>query len=188
MLLYRVFPYLPAASAGQPGHPLYEHRPQRGGRIDHPDYYVWHLSPQPQAAVGETFGDLGTWDDSMFEFPQVPGSRRSLGVYRVTDDLRILDLDDPAELTRLGLRPSQIVTRNLPVTQAWGHRLWDERDPHDSSQRRWQAAQWWSYHRPSWEVIASWERPAFQSVDRLDLNHNAVRDAADALTRRLPTL
>ncbi|SIA24350.1 hypothetical protein [Mycobacteroides abscessus] len=36
MLVCRVFPYLAAAKKGAPGHPLYEHHPQRGGRIDHP--------------------------------------------------------------------------------------------------------------------------------------------------------
>lgn len=36
MLVYRVFPYLAAAKKGAPGHPLYEHHPRRGGRIDHP--------------------------------------------------------------------------------------------------------------------------------------------------------
>jgi RES domain len=186
VLLYRVFPYLPTASPGEPGHPLYEHRPQRGGRIDHPDYFVWYLSPHAAAAIGETFGNLGVWDGSMFPFPLIAGSRRALGTYRLPDDLRLLDLDDPAALVERSLRPTQIVTRNLAVTQAWGHRLWDERDPHDASQHRWQAVKWWSYHRPVWSVMASWERPELQQVEDLDLNHPAVRDAAAALSRVLP--
>ena len=185
MLVHRVFPCLPSASAGEPGHPLYEHHPQRGGRIDHPDYYVWYTSPQPEAAIGETFGNLGTWDASMFDVPFIPGARRALGIYRLPDDLRILDLDDPAQLLRLGLRPSQVVARNLAVTQAWGHRIWSERDPHQPSSRRWQAVQWWSYHRPVWTVLASWERPALVEVEPLDLSHRAVREAAEALIRPL---
>ena len=185
MLAYRVFPYLPTAAAGQPGHPRYEHRPQREGRIDHPDYYVWYVCRQPEAAAGEVFGDLAGWDDSMFDFPLLPGSRRALGVYRLPDTLRVLDLDDPAELLERSLRPTQIVTRNLSVTQAWGSRIWNERDPHDSTRRRWQAVQWWSYHRPFWDVLGSWEQPALDHVEDLDLDHAAVRDAAAALVRPL---
>lgn len=185
MLVYRVFPYLRTAQPGEPGHPLYQHRPQRGGRIDHPDYHVWYLSRQPEAAVGETFGNLATWDSSMFGFPLLPGARRSLGIYRLPDDLRVLDLDDPRMLVELGLRPTQVVTRNLAVTQAWGHRIWSQRDPHDPSSGRWQAIAWWSYHRPTWEVLGSWVVPEFDHVEDLELDHVAVRDAATALTRSL---
>lgn len=183
MLVYRVFPYLPAARPGEPGHPLYQHRPQRGGRIDHPDYHVWYLSRQPEAAVGETFGNLAVWDRSMFSFPLLPGSQRALGVFRLPDDLRLLDLDDPRVLVELGLRPTQIVTRNLAVTQQWGHRIWSQRDPHDPSLRRWQAITWWSYHRPTWEVLGCWLTPEFDHVEEIDLGHVAVREAAAALHR-----
>jgi hypothetical protein len=58
-------------------------------------------------------------------------------VYRLPETLRVLDLDDSAELLERSLRPTQIVTRNLSVTQAWGSRIWNERDPHDSTRRRW---------------------------------------------------
>ncbi|MDG3017236.1 RES domain-containing protein [Speluncibacter jeojiensis] len=184
MLVYRVFPYLPDAAPGEPGHPLYEHRPQRGGRIDHPDYYVWYLSRLAEAACGETFGNLARWEESMFEFPMLPGARRALGVFELPDDLRILDLDDPAQLVRLGLRPTQIVTRNLAVTGAWGHRMWSETDPHAPG-RSWQAVSWWSYHRPQWSVLASWSRPEMVRVEPLSLDHPAVIDSAKALYRTM---
>src|SRR4051794_15076519 len=112
---------------------MHEHKPQRGGRVDHPDYYVWYLGRQPEAAVGETFGNLSVWDESMFEVPFLPGARRALGVFRLPDDLRLRDLDDPRVLVELGLRPTQVVTRNLAVTQTWGHALWADPDPHDVS-------------------------------------------------------
>jgi hypothetical protein len=91
---------------------------------------VWYLSRLAEAASGETFGNLSRWDPSMLQFPQIPGSRRAMGVYQLPDDVRVLDLDDPAQLVRLGLRPTQIVVRNLAVTQAWGHRIWSETDSH----------------------------------------------------------
>ena len=165
---------------------MYEHRPQRGGRIDSPDYYVWYLGRAPEAAVGEAFGNLQTWDASMFDVPYVPGARRALGVFQLPDDLRVLDLDNPAELLERGLRPTQMVVRNLAVTQRWGSDIWDERDPHDGSTRRWQAVQWWSYHHPSWAVLASWTRPELVRVEPLDLTSPAVSDAAQALCRVVP--
>lgn len=186
MLAYRVFPYLATARPGEPGHPLYEHRPQRGGRVDHPDYHVWYLGRRPEGAVGEAFGDLATWEASMFETPYLPGGRRALGVFGLPDDLRLRDLDDPRALVDLGLRPTQVVTRNLAVTQAWGHRIWDERDPHASRRHRWQAVQWWSYHHPPWEVLASWQRPDLVRVEPLSLTHDAVVEAARQLHRILP--
>lgn len=183
MLAYRIFPYLARATPGEPGHPLYEHRPQRGGRIDHPDYFVWYLGRSPEVAVGETFGDLAEWDPSMFEVPFLPGARRALGHFHLPDELRLLDLDDPVVLAERGLRPTHVVVRNLAVTQAWGHAIWAERDPHEPATRRWQAVQWWSYHHPSWPVVASWVRPEVIRVEELTLDHPAVVEAARTLNR-----
>ncbi len=186
VLLYRIFPYLPTATVGQPGNPLYEHRPQRGGRVDHPDYYVWYLARQAEAAVGEVFGNLASWHESMFDFPALPAARRALGIYRLPDELRVLDLDEPRELVERSLRPTHVVARNLSATQAWGHCAWDERSRHDPDDRRWEAISWWSYHRPAWTVVASWRRPDVDDVQPLDLHHPAVRDAAASLYRPLP--
>lgn len=185
VLTYRVFPYLPTAGSGQPGHPLYEHRPQLGGRVDHPDYYVWYLARHPEAAVGETFGNLAAWDPSVFDVPFMPGAQRALGVYVLPDDLRLLDLDDARVLLDRSLRPTQVVIRNLAVTQQWGHAIWAEPDPHDEVRRRWQAVQWWSYHHPSWPILASWDRPRLDHVEPLTLTHPAVTEAARALLRPL---
>ena len=104
----------------------------------------------------------------------------------VFDDLRVLDLDDPAALVERPLRPTQVVAR-LAVTQAWGHRAWSERDPHEPARRRWDALSWWSFHRPSWTVPASWVEPEPVRVEELVLDHPAVRDAARAPGRVLPS-
>ena len=186
MLLYRVFPFVATAGEGEPGHPLYEHHPQRGGRMDHPDYYVWYLAGQMSAAVGEVFGNLPVWEPTMLLFPALLDCSRALGVYYVPDDLRILDLDDPAELLARSLRPTQIVARNLAVTQAWAHRIWQEPDLADPRGRRWDAVKWWSFHRPHWDVIGSWVQPMIEAVEPLSMDHPAVRDAAETLSRVVP--
>jgi RES domain len=180
---YRVFPYSRAAtSPEEPGHPLYEPKPQEYGRIDHPDYYVWYLAREPDAAVGEVFGNFSEWHESIF---RSRGRPMALATYTLPDDLRLLDLDEPHELASRDLRPTRIISRNRPVSQEWGHRIWSEQSPHKG--RQWQAVQWWSYYQPTWRVVASWERPEFQHSDLLNLDHFAVKAAATALRRPLKT-
>jgi hypothetical protein len=85
-------------------------------------------------------------------------------------------------LVELGLRPTQIVTRNLAVTSEWAHRIWSQSSP-AIDDRKWQAVQWWSFHRPTWTVVASWERPKLVELERLNLDHPAVVAAAKSLNR-----
>lgn len=75
------------------------HRPQGRGRWDNPSLYtVRYLALDPAAAVAEAFGNLGLrwWTPAMFRFPALQGATRSLGVYRLDDGIRLLDLDHPA--------------------------------------------------------------------------------------------
>ncbi len=118
----------------------------------------------------------------MFEFPLI-GARRALATLSLPDSLRVLDLDDPHQLMRLGLRPTDVVRRNLAVTQTWGHRIWAKRD--SDHKRRWDAVQWWSYFRPSWTVLASWMRPTLCEVTPLSIETPALQDAAVSLNRKI---
>lgn len=188
MLVYRVFPYLDTARAGEPGHPLYLHRPQGHGRLDNPAHYdTWYFATTPEAAVGETFADLSRWSAGMFAFPKVPGARRALGTFEVDDGTPVLDLDDARALYERRLRPTQVIARNRAVTQSWALAVYDERD--DRGQRRWAGIRWWSFQRPHWTVIALWyargEAPAHDvvGVEGLALAHVAVRDAARSLSK-----
>ena len=175
MLLYRVCPYLPSASTGQPGHPLYVHPAQVAGRFDNPSHYLaWYMAAEAVSSVGESFAHLSEWTDEMFEFPHIPGSRKALGIY----DLPYVDLDDPQRLVDLGVRPSEVVERNQPYTQALALRIYME--------AKYKGIRWSSFHRPQWRVYCLWEiDPNIVQVDDLTVAHIAVESAARTLARRI---
>lgn len=183
MLVYRVFTYDPMAPPGVAGHPLHVY-PQGKGRLDNPGHYrVWYFAIEAPGAIGETFGDHDEWTDDMFLEPRLPTGRRALGVYRIDDGLSLLDLDDAQHLLERGLRPTQVVERNIGNTQQWALRIYQERN--DRGDPTWCGVRWWSYHRPQWRIIGYWgpDEPELVDVQGLDLAHPAVRDAAAALTR-----
>jgi hypothetical protein len=188
MLAYRIFPYDPNALRLAPGSYDYLHRPQGRGRLDNPNEYdVWYLATTPEAAVGEVFGDLSEWSNSMFLFPALPGAIRALGIFHVDDNINLLDLDDAQNLADRGLRPTQVIERRRSVTQSWALRIFRESD--NLGRRKWQGVRWWSYQRPNWTVIGLWTTVAApppysqKTVEYLDCTHPAVLDASSALGR-----
>jgi len=177
VLVYRVFPHVAAAHPGQPGHPLYLNPHQGKGRFDNPSRYLaWYMAAESTSAVAESFADITKWSEAMFAFPLIAGARRALGTFELPDDLPYVDLDDPQRLVELGVRPSQVVERNLPYTQALAARIYDE--------HRYNGIRWWSFHRPQWRVWGLWEiSPDVAEVEELTIDHPAVRDAARALAK-----
>lgn len=182
MILYRVFPHLDTAKPGESGSGTYLHRPQGGNRLDNPnDYDAWYFGLTPEAAVGEVFGDLGQWRDSMLQLPSLKGSRKVLGIYEVDDTIAVLDMDDAKVLLDRHLRPTQVVARNYAVTQGWGLDIFNE--------GRWTGVRWWSFQRPHWTVFCLWEPvggpcPArYVDHEDLDLSHRSIVDAARSLER-----
>lgn len=180
MLLHRVFVHLPsAARASDNGHPLFVWPYQGHGRVDDPDgdYPVLYAAGDPAGAVAETFGDFARWVPEMFDGPgTLPGSRLALATVD-TGDTELLDLDDAAVLLDLGLRPSEVVTRDRTVTQRWARQI------HGTG--RWAGVGWWSYRDPRWHSYGVWarERLTVAGVEPLDLGHPAVAAAADILNR-----
>lgn len=178
MQLFRVFPWLTSARAGEPGHPLYAPPHQRGGRADNPDHYrTLYLSSAAAGAVAEAFGTYRWWTEEMFLRPDLPGSAYAVATYGIPDAAPICDLDDASALARLGLRPSEVVTRDIGKTQRWALRVHQE--------RRWIGVRWWSYYDARWHSYALWDRSALSlaEVERLHLDHPAVVEASDVLRR-----
>jgi hypothetical protein len=178
--LYRVFPYIDDAEPGEPGHPLYVHPDQGKSRWDNPHLYLaMYVASSPAGAIGESFASRSHWETGMLPFPLVPGSVRSLGVYRFDEETHpLLDLDDPAELSRRGLRPTDVVKRNRPRTQDIAATIFHE--------GRWAGLSWWSMHRPQWTLHVLW------NLDGLDVHgvetipgHVGLIEAAELLGKEL---
>jgi hypothetical protein len=178
--LYRVFPYLAAAAKGEPGAALYV-PPQGGGRIDNPGIYsVLYLSDAAAGAIAEAFGRFPEWTSAMLEgSPSLPGSARAIARYRLPDDAPICDLDDAEQLLDLGLRPSDVVTRDYARSRAWARRIYE--------QGQWSGVRWWSYYDGRWSSFGLWDikRLTVDEVSVLRLDHPALLEASRAIVRRV---
>lgn len=192
MIVYRVFAYDTHAAHAESGHPDHLFHPQGQGRVDNPALYdVWYFATAPEAAIGEVRGDIPIWSDDIFRTPFLPSGRLALGTFRLPDDLPILDLDDARSLLDRGLRPTQVIARNRPTTQAWAAQIFAEQN--SGGTRRWAGIRWWSYQRPHWTVLALWVPHGdpvwhtFLEATPLHVTDAPVQDAAASLGRPIET-
>ena len=178
--LYRVFPYLATAAADEPGGALYR-PPQGGGRLDNPSAYsLLYLSDAESGAIAEAFGRFPEWTAGMLgESPSLPGSVRAIARYRLPAESRVCNLDDPQRLLALGLRPSDVVSRDYAHTRAWALRLY--------RQGAWIGIRWWSYYDPRWASFGLWKTGSLKVTDvtRLSLSHPALLEAGNTIARRV---
>ncbi|MGA3078908.1 MAG: RES family NAD+ phosphorylase [Bryobacteraceae bacterium] len=178
--VYRVFPYLAASPADEPGGALYV-PPQGGGRIDNPaTYSVLYLSDSAAGAVAEAFGRFQEWTPAILEgSPSLPGSARAIARYRLVDDAPICTLDDAEQLLVLGLRPSDVVRRDYTRSRAWALRIY--------ARRQWSGVRWWSYYDPSWSTYGLWdiEDLTLEEVRLLTLDDAALLEASRSIVRRV---
>lgn len=178
--LYRVFPFLSSARPEEPGGGFYI-PPQGGGRLDNPDLYsVFYASSAEAGAVAEAFGRFPEWTAVVLAgSPALAGSLRAIASYHLSETARICDLDDPAQLSLLGLRPSDVVSRDYTRTREWARRIY--------LQHSWEGVQWWSYYDPRWTSFGIWDlgRLSLENIRPLSLNDSAVRDAARIISRHI---
>lgn len=125
----------------------------------------------------------------MFDVPYLANGRRALAVFRVPDDIRLLDLDNPDELSKRGVKPSQVVMRNLSFTQPLAMSVFNEKRS-DGSQR-YSGITWWSFHRPQWTNTMLWETATNRvplellRVEKLEFTSEAIREAAAILNQEM---
>jgi len=178
--LFRVFPYVSTVDDHEPGGALYLPR-QGGGRIDNPsDYSALYASDAAAGAIAEAFGRFPEWRSSILVgSPALPGSERALARYRLAEKERICNLDDPKQLLSLGLRPSDVVSREYERTRAWAKRIY--------KQHHWAGICWWSYYNPAWFSFGLWEIKGLvlEDVKALRLDDPALLEASRAIVRRV---
>jgi hypothetical protein len=179
-ILYRVLPFLANARPDEPGGALYVPR-QGGGRLDNPELYsVLYLSDAASGAIAEAFGRFPEWTPAVLAgSPSLPGSTRAIARYRLADEAPLCDLDDPEQLKRLRLRPSEVVSRDYSRTRAWAGRIYE--------QRQWIGARWWSYYDPRWASVGLWDidRLEVEEVRSLRLDDPALVEASRTIVRRI---
>jgi hypothetical protein len=183
-MLYRVFPMLPGAAPTQDGGPLYVDRSLQGsGRHDNPNVFaVLYASRQPESAVAERvkwFQGRTLTDDHL---RRADGRSYALAALDDRGLDGVVDLDDPRELLRLGVRPSQIATHARSVTQGIAMTIFEEGRA---------GLGWWSTIEASWPNVTLFVE---RSIDRLvvagepeplSVHHTMVVAAAEFLDVRL---
>jgi hypothetical protein len=178
--LYRVFPFAADAAPEQAGGAFYV-PPQSAGRIDNPDLFsVLYLSDAAAGAIAEAFGRFPEWTPAILAgSPALPGSVRAIARYHLPDSVQLCDLDDPGQLLRLGLRPSEVVSRDYARTRAWARGIY--------GQQSWAGIRWWSYYEPRWASLGLWElsQLRLEEVRSLRLDDAALLEAARTILRRV---
>lgn len=181
MHLYRVHPWIPGTEPHEPYGAMYIPPGQGAGRWDNPDLYsLRYFSTTPEGAVAETFGALAAWSADMLSVPIAPDAVRALSTYELADDVRLADLDDPAELVSLGVRRvTEVVQRDKRRTQRLAAKI------HESG--AWDGISWWSYYHPSITLVAMWREDGIAATETAPLNVSGpdIAEAARLLVREV---
>ena len=154
MILYRCFAYNRRAKPTEPDGPLWFPREYQGeGRHDNPDAYgCLYLSEREASGVVE---QLARFRGQALQ-PELLRRRRlplAIAAIELRDEAELLDLDDPRELARNRLRPSQIATRAREVTQPQALALFRKHE-------RVTGLRWWSLFESLWVNVTVFDRAA----------------------------
>lgn len=176
MIVYRIFPYDSRAAVDETGGPLFIPA-GGGGRVDNPNLYrTLYVSSHAEGAVAEVFGRFPEWDDAMFV--HASGLSYALAAYELANETKVFSLDDAEHLIRLGLKPSDVVRRDLRRSQRWGREIFEMRE--------WAGVSWWSFYGPQWQSIALWDLSCIRLAGEpavLTVATEAVRTAAGSIVR-----
>ncbi len=153
MRLWRVLPWDPSASAGEPGDALWVPQAFQGtGRHDAPDRYgCLYLAEAAVSAVAEMLAPFRGTGDLRPELLVRSGRQLALAELELDAHAVLIDLDDPAILAAETLRPSIVATGHRETTQAYAVRQF-ERHPDAAGLR------WWSTLEASWILVTLFDR------------------------------
>jgi hypothetical protein len=175
LALYRVFPWDADAAPGEPFSPEFIPSQQGSGRFDLPDEPVLYLGETAEHPVAEV---LQSFRGRIFQ----PGMLRrfghplalvEIGVHDEVAEL-LVNLDDPAQLMRFGLRPSDVVSDDRRRTTAIASTV------HQSGAT---GLRWWSKLSGDWHAVVLFlgrvpvSRLALGVPEPLSAAHLAVQHA-----------
>lgn len=175
---WRVFPWDPAAKAGEPFSPRYVFPHQGSGRFDLPGKPVLYLAETAVHAVAEK---LQRFRGQKIDRNDLKEAGRPLALVECTVALEhIADLCSPATLVQHGIAPDAVASRHVATTQAIAKLVYDE---------GYKGLRWWSALSGDWHTIVLFlDRTtdlAYRTPEQLTLGHHAVKDACLALGVRL---
>lgn len=187
-VLWRVFPWDPAAAEGEPFSATFVPGGQGRGRFDLPDRSagVMYLAEAPEHAAAELLQRFRNQPSPLDAADLLVAGRR-LALVRVTvapDTAgRIADLCDPRLLARHDVRPDDTAAR----TRATSQRIAALMHGNDHAGLR-----WWSAFFGEWHSVVLFrdrlgaDALAYGAPDPLHLGHPAVTEAARTLDIPLP--
>lgn len=177
-MLYRVFRAIPGAAPAERGGPLYVPRDRQGaGRHDEPGRYgAWYAARTPDAAIAEVIQAFRGRDLVDADLALVGGAHQSLAIVDDAALGELLDLDDPAQLTDRGWRPSRVASRDRSVTQPMAVRAYTDGAL---------GLSWWSTLDAAWTNVTLFAERTLAAggltvvaTERLSTRHPAVQSAA----------
>ena len=179
-MLYRLFPWDPAVDASSLGGALFNPRAQQGsGRHDNPHLYgALYTARVEVSAVAEWLAGFRGQRLTAIDFRR--GDGRRWAIVGLDDPAlgRVVDLDDPLELTKRRLRPSKVATRTRSTTQKVAETLFAEGIP---------GFGWWSTFEASWPNVTLFAERALDALKVADgpreigIDDSVVRAAAAAI-------
>jgi hypothetical protein len=185
-VLWRAFPWDPAAAEGDPFSALHRPRASGSGRFDLPGLTTassWYFAETPDHAVGERLQDLRNQELSPEDLEEA-GHRLALGSYHLETGVagRVIDLCDAASLVRESISPDALAALDRRVTQGIASRI------HASE---YAGLRWWSALIGEWHgIVLFTDRVSLaalraESPQVLTTDHQAVRDACEVLGIRI---
>ncbi|MGH7522321.1 MAG: RES family NAD+ phosphorylase [Gemmatimonadales bacterium] len=172
---WRVFPWNPAAKAGEPFSPSYVHPNQGSGRFDVSGKLVVYLAETAVHAVAEK---LQRFRGQKVDRKDIFESGHQLALVECQlEKIKLADLCDPAVLVKYGIAPDVLASREISKTQAVAAAV------HKAGLA---GLRWWSALSGDWHTIVVFEGTiTYGEPEPLAIGHAVVQEAATALGFRL---
>lgn len=179
-MLYRAFPHRPGAGPTEEGGALWVPRESQGsGRHDNPERYAaLYTARTPESAIAERIQSFRGQTITDQNLRRADGRQLALAAMDHSALPALVDLDDPRELARRGLRPSMVATRERAITRPIALAIFEEEAPGFS---------WWSTLEAVWTNVTLFAertvgllRPE-EDPEPLTIAHPTLRRAAEVL-------